>query len=120
MGNYTQSLFKNKKPKYRTSGEQKILDRRKPTNSLHSPERLVSCAIIRGGETHSYGFKSHADIRRKLGDQDYYASNSSDEEGFMTSHGRFVGRSEANIIGSETGQCVRMTRKFLSSDVDKW
>lgn len=116
MGNYTKNLFKN-----RTIRQQKEIASKKSTNSPHlTNERLVACAIIRNGETHSYGVKSHADIRRELKDENPYISTVGDEEGFMTSTDRFVGRYEANVIGAKAGQCVRMDRKFLSSDIDKW
>lgn len=80
----------------------------------------VELYMDKDGVTHSYGFKSHGDIRRKLGDEDWSKSTPGDEEGFITSEGRFVSRDLANRIGAEAGQCVRMDRKFLSSDVDKW
>lgn len=118
MGTYTKNLFKNKKP--RTVAQQKSISKETSKSVHHNKERLVSCAIKRNDVVHSYGFKSHADIRRKLGDDDYYASKAEDEEGFLTSNERFVSREEANKIGFLAGQCQSMSRKFLSSDVDRW
>ena len=79
-------------------------------------ERLVSCAIIRAGETHT-GFQSHADIRRKLGDEDPYKANPGDSEGFMTDSGRFVGRGLAQAIGMASGQVTMNAVRLLSSEV---
>lgn len=81
-------------------------------------ERLSACAIKRDGVVHSYGFKSHSDIRQRLGDKDPYTTNISDIDGFITSIGRFVGRFEANKISSEAGQCPMLGRELLSSDID--
>lgn len=115
MGSYTDRLFK--RDRIRSKSNPKGF---KTPLSNKNQERLVACGIIRDGVTHSYGFKSHGDIRRKLGDEDWSKSTPGDEEGFITSEGRFVSRDLANRIGAEAGQCVRMDRKFLSSDVDRW
>lgn len=77
---------------------------------------LVSCAIIRDGIEH-HGFKSHADLRGSLGDEDPYTSKPDDQEGFWTSEGQFVGRIRANQIASDAGQCPRLVREMLSSDI---
>jgi hypothetical protein len=115
MGSYTDGLFR--RGRIRSQSNTKVF---KTPTSNNKQERLVACGIIRDGVTHSYGFKSHGDIRRKLGDEDWSKSVPGDNEGFITSEDRFVSRDEANRIGSIAGQCVRMERKFLSSDVDKW
>lgn len=81
-------------------------------------ERLVSAAIVRDGQTHA-GAKSHYEIRSRLGDEFPNTRNLDDEEGFMTSAGRFVDREEAKIVAEEAGQ-IRpgMQRELLSSDIN--
>lgn len=81
-------------------------------------ERLFACAIVRDGRRHSYGFRSHAEIRRKLGDEDPYNSTPGDEEGFITTEDRFLSRRAAMILGEQTGQCQAMVRDLLSSDIN--
>ena len=87
-----------------------------------SAERLVSAAIQRNGELHSNGFKEHWRIRAALGDINPTTSNLDDAEGFMTSLGRFVDRSEAREIALASGQVGPMwrdaSRKLLSSDIN--
>lgn len=85
---------------------------------MSAPERLTASALIRDGEIHSRGFKEHWQIRAALGDADPYRKSPADQYGFMTSEGRFVTRSEAMAIGEKSGQCVRMGRELLSSDVN--
>lgn len=84
-------------------------------------ESLVSAAIRRTGILH-HGEKTHADIRRKLGDVCSYDSKRDDEEGFFTSEGRFVTRREAVPVGVRSGQLneswLLNTRALLSSDVN--
>lgn len=93
-----------------------------PAASRHSaaPEMLTACAIIRGGETFSFAFKSHAQIRDRLGDPEPYETRPRphDTEGFITSAGRFVDRQQAKIVGEMAGQVQPMTRELLSSDVN--
>lgn len=79
--------------------------------------RLVSAAIIRDGKTHSNGFRSHADIRGMLGDEDAYVSKRSDEEGFLTSNDEFVDRYTAAEIGYRAGQVLDSGVRLLSSEV---
>lgn len=123
MGSYTDRLFKRDRIKQQSEpppykgGYSGMSPKQK---TVVSPERLTACYIRRDGETYSYGFRSHYDIRKRLGDADPLASKPGDEEGFITSEDRFVSRDEANRIGATAGQCVRMERKFLSSDVDRW
>lgn len=123
MGSYTDGLFKRNR--LRSASNPKGY-KKPPFSSTQSPaptqkvERLVACAIIRDGVTHSYGFRSHAEIRRRLGDSDPYKSQRSDREGFITSNDRFVSRQEAKVIGVESGQCSDMSRELLSSDVNRW
>lgn len=82
-------------------------------------EHLVACSIYRGCEYHSFGFRSHAQIRSRLGDKDAYDQKHrpDDIEGFETSEGRFVNRREAKLIAEECGQCQPMRRELLSSDI---
>lgn len=81
-------------------------------------ERLVSAAIIRNGDC-AGGFRSHAEIRANLGDECPYDSKPGDQEGFLTSKGRFVDRSEAMRVGDAAGQCAASLRPLLSSDI-RW
>ena len=85
-------------------------------------ERLKAAAIIRNGEVIALGFRSHYQIRQALGDDNPQARNLNDEEGFMTSHGRFVDRDEAVKVALACGQVGRVwgkyPRELLSSDID--
>jgi hypothetical protein len=118
MGSYTDGLFKRKRMKPSPSTNE--YTQPNASGSVSVPERLVSCGIIRNNVMHSYGLKSHGEIRQRLGDKEWSKSSSGDDEGFVTSKGRFVSRDEANRIGAVAGQCARLERKFLSSDVYKW
>jgi hypothetical protein len=84
-------------------------------------ERLVSAAIIRNDNCEG-GFRSHAEIRRALGDENPYDSKPGDQEGFLTSKARFVSRRAAVSVGLASGQLPRMWegcgRELLSSDID--
>jgi len=123
MGSYTEGLFKRNRLRSSSNpkGYKKSPFESKQSNpTSKNVERLVACAIIRDGVTHSYGFRSHAEIRRRLGDSDPYKSQRSDREGFITSTDRFVSRQEAKMIGVESGQCSDMSRELLSSDVNRW
>lgn len=105
MGSYTDNLFKRTKPK---QGKSKS-------------GRLVSAALIRDGVTHADA-KSHAEIRRRLGDSDPYVSNRNDSEGFLTSDGTFLSRLASVPYGVNSGQLVSSWlscgRDLLSSDID--
>lgn len=81
-------------------------------------ESLTAAALIRDGVTESRGFKEHWLIRAALGDADPYQKNPADTYGFLTSTGRFVTRHEAMIIGAAAGQCQKMGRELLSSDIN--
>lgn len=85
-------------------------------------ERLECCAIKRDGEVHSRGFKEHWKIRSSLRDEDPHTKNPKDEEGFLTTMGRFVGRREAKQIAIACGQLPsiweKVGREVLSSDID--
>lgn len=84
-------------------------------------ERLVSAAIVRLGETH-HGHRSHADVRRALGDTDPYIPKGADLEGFYTSENRFVTRRQAVPIAIGAGQISSswkgVSRELLSSDIN--
>ena len=123
MGSYTDRLFKRDRIKQQSEpppykGGYRGMSPKQKT--VVSPERLTACYIRRDGETYSYGFRSHYDIRKRLGDADPLASKPGDEEGFITSSGRFVNRREAVLIGVKAGQCSEMSRELLSSDINKW
>jgi hypothetical protein len=82
-------------------------------------EHLIEAAIRRNGEVHG-GFRSHAGVRRSLGDDDPYVSKPTDQEGFMTSGGRFVDRESALMIAIDAGQVPpSFNRQLLSSDI-RW
>jgi hypothetical protein len=84
-------------------------------------EKLVSVAIKRNGEIHSFGFKEHWRVRAALGDQDPYRKRLGDAEGFLTAEGRFVSRWEAADIAALAGQISRpMGRELLSADINRW
>ena len=87
-------------------------------------EKLVAVAIIRDGVTESRGFKSHWQVRAALGDENPQIHHDGDEEGFLTSTGRFVNRGQARDVGIASGQLSPMwknaTRPVLSSDIGGW
>jgi hypothetical protein len=84
--------------------------------------RIVSCALIRDGETHSRGFKEHWQIRAALGDTDPYQKKMTDEYGFLDSLGVFHDRYEAIPIAVDAGQLnarwLELPRELLSSDLN--
>lgn len=79
-------------------------------------ERLVSCAIIRDGELH-HGYHTHWELRANMGDDNPAQGQLGDSEGFMSSHGRFLKRSEAVDVGYKAGQCASNVERLLSSSV---
>lgn len=85
-------------------------------------ERLESAAIKRDGVLHGGGFKSHWEIRAALGDAESNKSKMTDEEGFLTSAGRFVTRREAIDVGIASGQVGEgwrtAWRALLSSNIN--
>lgn len=85
-------------------------------------ERLVSAAILRRGVVESRGLRSHAEIRRALGDENPYEHTQGDVEGFLTSGKHFVSRQQARLVGVASGQLSPMWREchrdVLSSDID--
>lgn len=127
MGSYTDNLFKRGRKKPVKHYNSTHFDDPVLTMKQHEClvvhhddqplERLVSVAIIRNGETFK-GFKSHAELRRSMNDEDPYVSKRSDVEGFWTSNERFVTRREGNRIASDAGQCPIMQRDMLSSDIN--
>jgi hypothetical protein len=86
------------------------------------PERLTYVGLIRDGITYGGGFDSHYSLRASLGDPSPNVSRLYDEEGFFTSHGRFVDRETARGIALAAGQIGEQWReagrRLLSSDVD--
>lgn len=115
MGSYTDNLTRRRKRMVFKPVDDEEIRKELP--------RLVSVAIMRDGTLHK-GFKSHAELRRSLGDKDPYKSTPGDEEGFYTSDEQFVPRHRAKYIAADAGQArpeiARMGREFLSSDIDKW
>ncbi len=87
-------------------------------------ERLTCVAIRRGGEVLQRGFQSHWELRYSLDPSllDPRQTVSGDEDGFYTSEGRFVDRSDAVEVAVNAGQLspgwLRAQRKLLSSDID--
>lgn len=110
MGSYTKGLFKKNRP-----AKVKIRVMDDITDHVH----IVCCALERDGTLHQ-GFKSHAEIRRTLGDEDPYESKKSDTHGFMTSQGVFVSRHRATAIAHAAGQTDVIGRELLSNDITKW
>lgn len=91
----------------------------KPTPPTKPGERLVACCLKRGGGMISRALKSHAEIRRFLGDANPYVEKPGDECGFFTSTGRYVNRREAAAVGRLSGQLPpNFDREVLSSDID--
>lgn len=85
----------------------------------HHAERLISAAIVRNGVCHGSA-RSHADIRRALGNTPPYERAPGDIEGFLTSRNRFVDRDTARSIAIAAGQVApSFNRELLSSDV-RW
>lgn len=84
-------------------------------------ERLMYAAILRDGHCHG-GAKSHAEVRRKLGDENPYEHTLGDTEGFVSSRGQFYSRYAAIPVGVRAGQLDRrwlnVSRELLSSDID--
>lgn len=109
----------------KTSLEKRLRDRiaGKPVARKTDPnaERLASVAIERDGKVHD-GLKSHYELRCSLGDENPAKSGPMDNEGFMTSRGRFVSREEARLVGVASGQLspgwAQAGRKLLSSDIN--
>jgi hypothetical protein len=86
---------------------------------MGTTERLAAAAIIRDGSIESRGFKSHWQIRAALGDENPQQRKRGDEEGFVTSTGRFVDRDEAQDVAVASGQIPsRQGRTLLSADID--
>lgn len=82
-------------------------------------ERLVACCLVRGKQMVSRALKSHADIRRFMGDPDPYTEKPGDVPGYFTSSGRFVTREEALPVAIGAGQVPEgFNRTLLSSDID--
>lgn len=110
MGRYTDNLSR----RFRVTRN----ERSRPLAS----ERLIAAAIRRDGVVYTSGggSRTHATVRRSLGDTDPYLSKRGDQEGFFTSTGRFVDRSTARMIAIDAGQIpASFNRELLSSDV-KW
>lgn len=86
-------------------------------------ERLACAAIKRDGVEHGRDqqLRAHWALRASLGDHDPYNVRLSDEEGFITSSGRFVTREEAHDIALASGQlhAALRNRRLLSSDL-RW
>lgn len=102
MGRYTDNLSRR-------------AERSRPLNS----ERLIAAAIRRDGTVYSGSARTHADVRRQIGDDDIYLSKRGDTEGFFTSAGRFVDRATARMIAIDAGQIpASFSRELLSSDVN--
>lgn len=82
---------------------------------ISSVETLVACALIDENGEVKHGFKSHAELRG------WERANPAHTYGFWTSKDRFVSRSEAVIVGVESGQLSRdwltVRRELLSADV---
>jgi hypothetical protein len=92
----------------------------KPKPVDPAAERLVSVAIMRGGQLHK-GFKAHWELRASIDptNREPTAHVPGDVEGFYTSKDRFVTRREAQFVAVAAGQLSGlMGRDLLSSDLD--
>lgn len=91
------------------------MDTSKVPIKISSVEKLVACALIDENGEVKHGFKSHAELRQ------YEPANPAHIYGFWTSKDRFVSRSEAVLVGVESGQLSRdwlnVQRELLSADV---
>lgn len=128
MGTYTKNLFKRDRNikninivtcHYDGCGVDDEVEIKSPGPNYKPTVRIISCGIIRDGNLHTGG-ESHSEIRRMLGDQNPYISKKTDKEGFVTSDGCFVDRIQGDAIAFESGQCARMSRELLSSDITAW
>lgn len=85
-------------------------------------ERLTGCALERDGVEYGQDkhFRSHAELRGFLGDEDRYKEKRADRSGFWTNKGRFVTRYEASYIAADAGQASPGYRgtAILSGDID--
>lgn len=86
-------------------------------------ERLVAVGIRRKDEVYggNMGARAHWILRDAMGDDDPMQGRYTDEEGFITSAGRFVTRHEAHDIALAAGQIRKplRNRELLSSDI-RW
>ena len=65
-------------------------------------ERIINAAILKSGSATEFEIgKRHSDIFRKYGKE---VSNNFDAQGFVTSRGRFVNRTDAMVIAYSSGQ----------------
>lgn len=80
---------------------------------------LVACGLIRHGDElgQGAGYRSHAEIRRALGDENPYVEREGDICGFWSSEGKFLTRYQASFVGAAAGQVSREGYAILSSDV---
>lgn len=87
-------------------------------------ERLKAAAILRDGQVLERGFRSHYQLRRAIDpdDPDPRISKLGDVDGFVTTAGRFVDRSEARTVAIEAKQISpewkNAGRQLLSSDIN--
>lgn len=87
-------------------------------------EKLVAVGIERAGIIHSgaaHRLRSHWELRLNMGDERPEKEQPGDVNGFMTSAGRFLTRSQAVPVAIAAGQLRPgdMGRELLSSDI-RW
>lgn len=115
-------MTKMKKPRKSFADRALRSNRVRKTTVANNVEWLTGCALKRDGVLHGdlRVFHSHSEIRRMLGDERPYDDNHTDDMGFMTNTGRFVGRIEASTIAVLAGQAAPMYegRRILSSDIN--
>lgn len=121
MGRYSERLAQRLRAKRRL-GDAQAKRTSSSKGNEHNPEKprpdhyIAAAAIIREGEI-TTGQRSHAQLRRQLGDEDCYQSRPSDREGFIDNHGQFHSRLNAARIAQAAGQAMFGNRPLLSSDV---
>lgn len=85
-------------------------------------EYLVGCYVERQGMVFgdlATAYRTHSDVRRKIGDANPYEETPGDICGYITSEGRMVGRREGSTIAVLAGQAAPMYdgTDILSCDI---
>lgn len=78
---------------------------------------LIKHAAVKAEDGQIFIGKHHADCFHKGFSIKYKMSKKSEDQGFMTSEGRFVGRVEGAEIAFASGQINEPTKKLFSEDL---
>jgi len=94
-----------------------VLDTIRQASSLEPPERVVGAAIRYQGEVHEGATHPTIvdDLERRLGSEVGYIPE--EDQGFVTSKGRYVNRQEAAKIAEDAGQYTR-PKEYRNADLD--